>query len=78
MRAVKNGGITLAEQAANNTEEQFRMGDFKDRLTDIILDGQEAHNSIADQLLKDERVFAAMQGMLAKMVYQAFAQERSE
>jgi len=28
----------LAEQAANNTEEQFRMGDFKDRLTDIILD----------------------------------------
>lgn len=69
---------TLAEQAANNTEEQFRMGDFKDRLTDIILNGQDGHNSIASQLLKDERVFAAMQGMLAKMVYQAFAQKRSD
>lgn len=67
---------TLAKQAANNTEEQFRMGDFKERLTDIILDGQDAHNSIADQLLKDERIFSAMQRMLAKMVYQAFAQER--
>lgn len=69
--------VTLAEQAANNTEEQFRMGDFKDRLTDIILDGQDGHNSIANQLLKDERIFAAMQGMLAKMVYEAFGQRRS-
>tara|TARA_A100000171_G_C2137229_1_gene151294 strand:+ start:3867 stop:4466 length:600 start_codon:yes stop_codon:yes gene_type:complete len=68
---------TLAEQAANNTEEQFGMGDFKDRFTDIILGGQQAHNSIADQLLKDERIFAAMQGMLAKVVYQAFARQRS-
>jgi DNA-binding transcriptional regulator YbjK len=41
---------------------------------DIIIEGQEAHNSIADQLLKDERIMGAMQGMLAKMVFQAFAQ----
>ena len=39
---------------------------------DIVLEGQEAHNSIADQLLKDERIMAAMQGMLATMVYKAF------
>lgn len=38
------------------------------------LRSQGAHDSIAGQLLKDERIFAAMQGMLAKMVYQAFAQ----
>lgn len=63
----------LAEQARNNKEEQFALGSFKDILTDIIIDGQERHNKIADQLLKDERVFAAMQGMLAKLVYQAFA-----
>jgi type I restriction enzyme M protein len=50
----------------------FAMGDFKDVLTDIVIEGQEAHNSIAAQLLKDERVFAAMQGMLAKMVWQQF------
>lgn len=66
---------TLAEQAANNTEQQFTMGDFKDVLTDIIIDGQGGHNKIADQLLKDERIFAAMQGMLAKMVYEAFRKE---
>lgn len=64
---------TLAQQAKANTEEQFAMGDFRDIMTDLILDSQDAHNNIADQLLKDDRIFAAMQGMLAKMVFKAFA-----
>jgi type I restriction enzyme R subunit len=63
---------TLKEQVANNSEQQFAMGDFKDILTDIVIEGQEAHNAIAGQLLKDQRIFAAMQGMLAKMVWQQF------
>ncbi|CQR41347.1 hypothetical protein THICB3100034 [Thiomonas sp. CB3] len=40
--------------------------------TDAIIDSQDGHNSIAGQLLKDERVFTAMMGMLAKQVYRAF------
>lgn len=67
----------LAAQAASNTEQQFAMGDFKDVFTDIIIEGQEAHISIADQLLKDERIMGVMQGMLAKMVFQAFAQRNA-
>lgn len=67
----------LAEQAANNSEEQFGLGDFKDAFTDVVIEGQEAHNRIAEQLLKDERIFAAMQGMLAKMVWQKFQTGRS-
>jgi type I restriction enzyme R subunit len=63
---------TLAAQAATNNEEQFALGDFKAIFTDIVLDGQEGHNRIADQILKDERTFAAMQGMLARLVYAAF------
>jgi type I restriction enzyme R subunit len=69
---------TLQEQAAHNTEEQFEMGDFKDVLTDIIIEGQNGHNKIADQLLKDERVFTAMQGLLAKMVYGALQKKSLE
>jgi type I restriction enzyme R subunit len=65
---------TLAEQARNNTEEQFAMGDFKDVFTGIVIDAQDAQNSIAEQLLKDERVFGVMQRMLAKMVWQQFQQ----
>lgn len=68
---------TLAAQAATNSESQFAMGDFKDILTDIVMEGQDAHNTIADQLLKDERIFAAMQGVLAKMVWQQFQQGRT-
>jgi type I restriction enzyme, R subunit len=69
--------VTLAAQAASNTEQQFELGDFKGILTDMVIEGQEGHNKIADQLLNDERIFAVMQGMLAKMVYQAFAQKRA-
>ena len=64
----------LAEQAASNSEEQFAMGDFKDVLTDIVIEGQDGHNKIADQLLKDERIFAAMQGVLSTVVWQQLQQ----
>lgn len=67
----------LADQAASNSEEQFALGDFRDILTDIVIEGQEAHNAIADQLLKDKRVFEAMQGMLARMVYQAYREKHA-
>lgn len=67
---VKNEKV--AAQARNNCEEQFAMGDFKDAFTDIVIDAQDAHNQIAVQLLKDERVFGVMQKMMAKMVWQKF------
>ena len=57
---------------AHNTEGQSALGDFKTILTDIILDGQEGHNRIADQMLKDERTFTVMQEMMARLVYAAF------
>ncbi len=62
----------LAEQARNNTEEHFAMGDFKDKFLDVVIDAKDAQNSIADQLLKDDRIFGVMQAMLAKMVWQQF------
>jgi type I restriction enzyme R subunit len=39
------------------------MGDSKDVLTDLIIEGQGNDSRIADELLKDDRVFAAMQGI---------------
>lgn len=64
----------LAAQARNNSEEQFAMGDFKDAFTDIVIEAQDAHNNIAEQLLKDERIFGVMQKMVAKMVWKGFQQ----
>ena len=64
----------LAAQARSNSEEQFAMGDFKDAFTDIVIEAQDAHNTIADQLLKDERIFGVMQKMVAKMVWKQFQQ----
>jgi type I restriction enzyme, R subunit len=69
---VKNN--KLAAQARNNTQEQFAMGDFKDAFTDIVIEAQDAHNQIAEQLLKDERIFGVMQKMMASMVWQKLQQ----
>jgi type I restriction enzyme, R subunit len=66
---------TLKEQAISNTEHQFAMGDFKDIMTDIIIEGKESHNKIAEQLLKDERIFMAMQSILSKSVYEDFRRQ---
>ena len=64
----------LEEQAKNNSQEQFVMGDFKDAFMDVVIDAQDSHNSIADQLLKDERILGMMQQMVAKMVWKGFQQ----
>lgn len=45
------------------------MGDFKESFRTPLFNGQEGH--IADQLLKDERIFATMQGTMAAMGYRA-------
>jgi type I restriction enzyme R subunit len=39
---------------------------------DVVIDAQDSHNSIADQLLKDERILGMMQQMVAKMVWKGF------
>lgn len=61
----------------NFAEPPLAMGDFKDIMTDAIIDSQDGHNAIAGQLLKDERVFTAMMGMLARQVYRAFADRKA-
>ncbi len=63
---------TLADQAKNNSEEQFGLGDFKDAFMDVVIEAQDAHNNIADQLLKDERILGVMQKMVARMVWKGF------
>jgi type I restriction enzyme R subunit len=68
----------LADQAKNNSEEQFAMGDFKDAFMDVVIEAQDSHNTIADQLLKDERILGVMQKMVAKMVWNGFQQGSSQ
>jgi type I restriction enzyme R subunit len=50
-----------SRQAKNNSEEQFSMREFKEAFMDVVIDAKDASNSIADQLLKDERIFGVMQ-----------------
>lgn len=69
---------SLAAQAKNNSEDQFALGGFKDAFMDVVIDAQDAQNSIADQMLKDPRVFNVVQSMLAKMVWKGFQQSAQQ
>ena len=71
-RLMTNEGLT--SQAKNNSEDQFAMGGFKDAFMDVVIDAQDAQNSITDQMLKDPRIFGVVQSMLAKMVWKGFQQ----
>ena len=71
-RLMTNEG--LASQAKNNSEDQFAMSRFKDAFMDVVIDAQDAQNSIADQMLKDPRIFGVVQSMPATMVWKGFNQ----
>ena len=66
---------TLAAQAENNTKEQFGLGDFESAHMDAILDSQNAHNRIAERLLKDKSAFASFQKLMVDVVYDAFQKQ---
>jgi type I restriction enzyme R subunit len=70
----------MTSRIRSSSQQQRRavaIGDFKDVLTDVLIEAQDAHNTIADQLLKDERFFCVMQKMVAKMAWQKFQQSRA-
>lgn len=50
------------------------MGGFKDAFMDVVIDAQDPQNNIADQMLKDPRIFGIVQNVLAKMVWKGFQQ----
>jgi len=61
---------TLVQQAkANETVSQFAQGDYKKALTTAVVSALDSHTAMADQALKDERVFTGLADLLLDEVY---------
>lgn len=61
---------TLEEQAkANDTVAQFAQGDYRKVLTNAVVDALESHTTMADQALRDEKVFDALSDLLVVEAY---------
>ena len=60
----------VMQQVTNNTKEQAMMGGFADAINDAVIDSLDAHQSLATQVLSEERVkrgFAnIVYGLIAK------------
>jgi type I restriction enzyme R subunit len=56
---------TLAQQAANNTKEQFdNSPDLSNELMNAIMDALGAHNTMSKQALESERVRSGLRDIL--------------
>ena len=57
--------ITLVQQAANNTKEQFgNSPDLNNELMNAIMDALAAHNTMSKQALESERVRSGLRDIL--------------
>jgi type I restriction enzyme R subunit len=61
---------TLREQAkANDTTEAFSNGAYEQKLTGAVVDALESHSAMADQALKNPKVFQGLANLLLDEVY---------
>jgi len=60
---------TLAQQAKTNTREQFALGNYNSVLTETIIEGLDNYNSIASQVIKNEKLKEQLSSLLLDLVY---------
>ncbi len=63
---------TLENQAKHNSKDQFALGDFRNVMMDKVIEGLDNYNSMATQVLNDDRVRQGFANILLEMVYQGF------
>jgi len=62
----------LAEQARNNSKEQFALGDFNKAFLQVVVEGLNNYESMAGQVLKNDRLRTRLGDMLRDLVYEEF------
>ena len=63
---------TLEQQARNNSKDQFALGDFRTVMMDKVIEGVENYNSMATQVLNEEKIKEGFAKILLEMVYKGF------
>ena len=67
----------LAMQAAQNSREQFALGDFSAAFMDAILEGLDAYQSMAEQVLTEDRTKEGFKRLVLELVYKGFEEKRA-
>ena len=64
----------LAKQAATNSKEQFALGDFSGAFMDTVIEGLDRYQSMAEQVLTNDRTRKGFEQLVLDMVYRGFEQ----
>ena len=62
----------LAQQAVNNSKEQFALGDFQSALMKAVVGGLGSYTTMANQVLSQQHVKEGFGKLLLDLVYEAF------
>ncbi len=69
---------TLGQQAQHNTKEQFALGDFQKVMLETVVEGLDNYQSMAGQVLGNERVREGFAAVLLDIVYVALRERRQD
>jgi type I restriction enzyme, R subunit len=69
---------TLGEQAQHNTKEQFALGDFRTAMMEAVAEGLESYQSMAGQVLGNERIREGFATVLLDIVYTALKERQAD
>jgi type I restriction enzyme R subunit len=69
---------TLEQQAQHNTKEQFALGDFQKVMLETVVEGLDNYQSMAGQVLSNERVREGFAAVLLDIVYAALKERRQD
>lgn len=68
----------LAKQAANNSKDQFALGDFSTVFVDTVIEGVDNYQSMAEQVLTNTSTRKGFERLVLDLVYRGFEQMRQE
>ena len=66
----------LAQQAANNSKDQFSQGDIKDAVVDAVIEHMEVNNDMANQVLNNPKTMDGFMRLMVDLVYEGFSKRR--
>ena len=61
----------LEQQAKHNSKAQFALGDFHDAMMDAVVGGLDSYQSMAKQVLNDQRIREGFASVVLDIVYEA-------
>ena len=67
----------VIEQISNNTKEQAMLGGFAERLNDAVIESLDAHQSMATQVLSEDRIRRGLANIVYDVIFKGISVQKN-